>query len=80
VRKIGGKFFYDRIALLEKAKNQLDNFDYGVVIDRGCDVDTRTKDENESQTRIILNNVVTNISKYLIKFYGFNPNEDQDGN
>jgi len=74
--KIGDSFFQDRMALLNKAKKQLKKFDYDVVIERRCDIESRTKDENESQTRIILNNVVTNITEYLIRIYGFDPNEE----
>ncbi len=70
MRKIIDKFFRDRIALLEKAKDQLENFDYSVVVDRGCDVDTRTKEENETVTRTVLNNQITNITEYLIRVYG----------
>ncbi len=70
MKKIGDKFFYDRIALLEKAKNQLENFNYDVVIDRKCDIDSRSKNENESQTRALLNRQITNITEYLTRVYG----------
>ena len=70
MRKIGDKFFYDRIALLEKAKKQLENFDYSVVIDRGCDVNTRTKAENETITKTAINRQITNINEYLTRVYG----------
>ena len=80
MRKVGDKFFHDRMSLFNKAKDQLENFDYSVVKDRGCDVDARTKKENEKVTRTVLNRVITNITEYLIRIYGVDPNEVQDDN
>ena len=58
-------FLKDRKELLLRAEYDLNNFDYGVVIARKCDVKSRTEDENEKAALLLIHNQIRNITQYL---------------
>ena len=59
------RWVQNRKELIVVAQSQLENFTYDVVIARGCDVSSRTTEENERYAKMLCNNVITNISEYL---------------
>ena len=57
--------------LFNTAKDQLENFDYSVVVDRKCDVKGRSTEENERYAKLMLENVIVNIAVYLKRVYNY---------
>ena len=58
-------FIEERKQLIAEAEYDLENFDYDVVIKRKCDVDSRTKEENEAITRRSLERTIQNLKDYI---------------
>ena len=58
-------FIKERKELLLRAEYDLNNFDYGVVIARRCDVKSRSEEENEAATLSLIHNQIRNITQYL---------------
>jgi len=58
-------FLKERKELLLRAEYDLNNFDYGVVIARRCDVKSRSEAENEKATLQLIHNQIKNLKEYI---------------
>ena len=58
-------FIKERKELILRAEYDLANFDYGVVIARGCDVKSRSNEENEKVTLQLIHNQIKNLKEYI---------------
>lgn len=58
-------FIKDRKKLLLLAEMDLENFSYLVVIQRRCNVTSRTEEENEKAALQLIHNQIKNLKEYI---------------
>ena len=58
-------FIKERKELILRAEYDINNFDYGVVIARGCDVKSRTNEENEKICLESIHRQIKNLKEYI---------------